>query len=321
MAVTCVLIIIFSCLALVVICKTWQKADKELVPMIFQSKAFKFEAQELESIDIKWQKGNVKIIITEPGSGIIVRELSNRRLSKEDSMKLVISNGSLEVDWNHSFLPAAAIFGSTIKYLEIELPEDAVSNLGQLDCKLASGDVLISQINAANLKASVSRGSIYCDSLKANLALLRADHGQLELKNVEAEEIELQSNSADMFFDQSQVGSIKIKTTSGAVSFAGSMHEAVNIVTVSGDIHLKSSVYPKKAVLESVSGDISLSLPKDRGNFDLEYHSISGTFDSDFSMSNLGKHSGKTGLGTNKCFLSFKTTSGEMGLFELQKIG
>ena len=144
--------------------------------------------------------------------------------------------------------------------------------------------ITISDDQSSNLVVSIPRSLAEggLDSVKIN-----AVSADLELFGINAKELILTTISGNSMVNGSFDG-VTVSTTSGEVSFNGTFADGM-FNTVSGNLFINADSAIRTFDAQSVSGEVSLSIPADTG-FTLEFDSVSGDFFSgDFSVRNSGE--------------------------------
>ena len=143
--------------------------------------------------------------------------------------------------------------------------------------------------------------SLDIEAVSANVSVHLSEANDVEIENV--------SGKTDLNITKS--GSVSVETVSGEVLFNGNCNE-FDGSSVSGDCEVKLFGDAKDIALESVSGDLTVSILKDYG-FTATIDSASGHIYSDYSTTVSG---GKHTYGDGKIRIEAETVSGDIFIRE-----
>lgn len=101
----------------------------------------------------------------------------------------------------------------------------------------------------------------------------------VQVENLTIEEVESSTASGTHTFTNCQVGTMKMETVSGDLNFTGTL-EKLDFNGVSAQLDLALTNAPKSIELESVSGDLNLTLPESCG-FTVDKDTVSGRVSSE----------------------------------------
>lgn len=127
----------------------------------------------------------------------------------------------------------------------------------------------------------------------------------------EADDVEIENVSGKTDLNITKSGSVSVETVSGEVMFTGRCHE-FDCNSVSGDCEVRLIGDAKDIALESISGDLTVSLSKEYG-FTASIDSVSGNIYSDFSTTVSG---GKHTYGDGATRIDAETVSGNIYIRE-----
>lgn len=134
-----------------------------------------------------------------------------------------------------------------------------------------------------NLLITVPRDWV-CDSLE-----LDAASTELTVRDLTIREVEIDTASGTGRFDGCTVSTLDVDTASGDVTFTGSLGELEFDAASAGFVGVLSNV-PDRINVDSMSGDLDITLPEDAG-FTVNMDTMSGDFSSDFpTTSKNGSH-------------------------------
>ena len=125
-----------------------------------------------------------------------------------------------------------------------------------------------------DLTITVPRGWV-CDSLELDTAST-----DLTVRNMIIREMEIDSASGTAKFENCTVSSLDVDTASGDVTFTGSLNE-LDFEAASASFTGVLENVPDQVKMDSMSGDLTLTLPEDAG-FTVSLDAMSSDFSSDF---------------------------------------
>ena len=126
----------------------------------------------------------------------------------------------------------------------------------------------------------------------------------VQVENLTIEEVESSTASGTHTFTNCQVGTMKMETVSGDLNFTGTL-EKLNFNGVSAQADVVVINFPKSIDVETVSGDVNLTLPKECG-FMVDKDTVSGHFSSELETR---KQDGKYVYGAGQCKIDVEGVS------------
>ena len=126
----------------------------------------------------------------------------------------------------------------------------------------------------------------------------------VQVENLTIEELAFSTASGTHTFTNCQVEKLKMETVSGNLDFTGSL-DKLDFNGVSAQANLVLINQPKSIQLESVSGDLNLTLPEDCG-FTLDKDSLSGRGSSELETT---EKDGKIVHGDGSCKIEVEGVS------------
>ncbi len=126
----------------------------------------------------------------------------------------------------------------------------------------------------------------------------------VQVENLTIEEVESSTASGAHTFTDCRVETLVMETVSGNLDFTGSL-DKLDFNGVSAQANLVLSNQPKSIQLESVSGDLNLTLPEDCG-FTLDKDSLSGRVSSELETT---ERDGKIVHGDGSCQIEVEGVS------------
>jgi DUF4097 and DUF4098 domain-containing protein YvlB len=242
--------------------------------------------------DIKvfsWDKAQVKI------SALKSSEASSRSKAEENAKEVTIEiNGDSRTVRIETKYPKHGWWGHDSGNVSVDftlyVPAQAA-----VDVNSVSGDVDIDKIDGSVRAKSVS-GDVTLAKASAG-AEISSVSGDVKVSEVKGG-LDAGSVSGDVVVGRVE-GSIEATSVSGDVKLRNVLGaDTVRAKTVSGDVEFEGLSVPKgRYILESHSGDVTISLPAE-ASFELEAETFSGDIDSDFSIKVSGKVSPRQLRGT-----------------------
>lgn len=252
-------------------------------------------AGELESLYIKWVKGDIEILLTD-GDAIKVTEYSSAFDLKKDNTQVELEGGELRISWDkNSWRKQEERPNTKTRHLQLELPRDSLSSLEDVEIKSVSGMITLPDLSVEDLTVSVVNGSVNASRLQAEDMKLSSVSGNLRLMEIQGEDVEISSVNGEINVQSFRGEDVVLKTVSGKLKAIGT-GESLEVSTVSGPAEVILTEMPDSDVnLHTVSGRMSLKIPES-GGFTVDYNTKFGTFRSDFPLE--GTIGAKTGEGT-----------------------
>ena len=101
-------------------------------------------------------------------------------------------------------------------------------------------------------------------------------------KGLEVASLELETVSGDIEVPEVRAGAVRMETVNGDLELSGYGCE-LDLETVNGDLQLKFTDMPDTMHINTVNGDVNLTLP-DNDGFSLKYQRVNGEVRSDFEL-------------------------------------
>lgn len=103
------------------------------------------------------------------------------------------------------------------------------------------------------------------------------------------DEMNINGISSDITLTSIKGNSLKVNAVSGNLEITDTNFKDMELDGISGEIKAEFLMLPEILDISSVSGNIKLSLPENPG-FNVEYKTVSGSFNSDFTLENKEKN-------------------------------
>ena len=156
-----------------------------------------------------------------------------------------------------------------------------------------------------DLTVTVPRGWV-CDSLELDTAST-----DLTVRDMIIREMEIDSASGTAKFENCTVSSLDVDTASGDVTFSGSLNE-LDFEAASASFTGVLENVPDKVKMDSMSGDLALTLPEDAG-FTVSLDAMNSDFSSDFPTVKKNK---SYVCGDGHCKIDVDAMSGDVSILK-----
>lgn len=288
------------------------KSGGEDLPTVGYEYTWDTDKLTVYGLDIEWINGSVEVGVCD-GDLIYVSEKASRKLDDDERLELVRDDGLLKIKWSGKLF-SLGIFENKRKDLVVQVPRALAENMEEFKCVTTSGDISAAGFTAEEIKISSTSGAVKLGDLRGENCTLSTVSGEIDLKTAElGDSLNASTTSGKMVFSGVRANNIDLNSTSGAEIFDGVCNE-ISCSTVSGAINTEVGSAIERAEMNTVSGGITLKLPKNTG-FDAEYNSISGEFNTDFAVNGAtGARSGRVLCSGGDASLKFNTTSGNINI-------
>ncbi len=135
----------------------------------------------------------------------------------------------------------------------------------------------------------------------------------LNIEYMSIDTVDIEMVSGELLAQDVVIGNVNIESVSGDVVVKGSL-DTLDAELVSGKINVTSDKQLSSLSMETVSGDITVTMPEGDG-FTAEMDSVSGDMDIDFAVTTKGD---KRINGDGSAEYSFETVSGDVKLKKAQ---
>lgn len=316
----------------------YQESDNYLIPALSENRAeATVDAGKVNSIDIDWIGGNIRIVRGESGSNIKIIEESDYGLGESKSLRYNLRESVLTIKHCKPFRGWGSAFGIMLsKNLTVYIPDESSGTLGEINIITISASVDAELdfnddgMSLGKLKIKTVSGNINAGGrLPLTYLDVRSVSGNITARNfnvlnycdiytvsgiIKLEDftsgnvISLETVSGDIKTMDTAVSKAAIKTTSGKIYYSGEAGQ-INCKTVSGDVDIIIP-HADNISVGSTSGEINLSLYDSTG-FSLDFESISGHCESRYPATFGGN---KFYVGDGSCIINVKTASGDLNI-------
>ena len=280
-------------------------------PALVQTYTYEETPRSLREIKVDWLDGPVTLGFHHRDT-IRVTEEAGRALQEDEKLELELSGGELTIHWN-SDLVHTNVFVDAPKSLEILLPMAFYEKLELVRIYTASGDVLLEDLEVAEVDAETVSGMLTLKNIRAESVRIGSTSGDIHCETISGtEKIRVHTVSGALQLAALSGGELQVDSTSGEVVLDGTA-DAFECATVSGNVLCTLHRWPETLKAQSVSADLQLSLPESAEGFIAEFDTVSGAFDSTFTVRKRGK---LYEYGEGKALVELSTTSGNAALYK-----
>ena len=209
------------------------------------------DAAAVRSIRLSWLTGSVTLRASGDGKIHFSEDYSGE---EQYRLRYRVQDGTLSIEPCQSGVSLVPE-----KRLTLELPE---ASLEALSLELASAKLDARDVNADTLSISGVSGS-------------------MELENIHAGTLDIETVSGSLRCTQLETQALRLSSVSGSVDIAGSFLRA-DAEATSGSVRLASSQLPEALNVSTVSGSVTLLLPRDAA-FGYHFSTVSGSVSNDLA--------------------------------------
>lgn len=222
--------------------------------------AMEIPAAGITEIDIDWVGGSVNIT---PYSGdtIAVSETSTKPLTDGQKLRYTVKGNKLSI----SYCEDTAYVWDWLDLERLSMPAKA------LTVQLPDGVLPDVEVNAVSAEVSVS--GIAIDELD-----IESVSGDIQVTDVTGRKLNVQTTSGRSTVRGADVTKLNLESTSGRIEVAESAATDVELEVVSAKAEIGLVTVPTKFEAETVSGNVTLTLPKDATDFTVQMETVSGDF-------------------------------------------
>lgn len=212
---------------------------------------------------------NAPITITESRDSLIIRQSKNSFFSfgsipssGRTFIRIYIPN-----DHNIRLLTCSTV-SSNVRILA---PEN--NTFRTLDINSVSGSIFLRNIDATLVDLQTTSGAIHAQDLKADACEINSVSGNINL-DAFCSQLTVGNTSGAINIDRFTSDSVVLNTTSGSIQAKGRANDSIEIESISGDIELTIAERPKTVSLDfqTISGKCNVDVPKDTMTGDSEIH-------------------------------------------------
>ena len=200
---------------------------------------------------------------------------------------------AVEVDWVSGKIEISVYDGETTEFSEYEISDEdyklryKVEN-GRLTVHSEKSGFSFGIISRPKKELTIKIPRAYAENLKT--LKINSTSAEINLNGLTVlESTETDTVSGRVTAENLNTASLECDTVSGDVKASGAI-EAFDLSSTSGAAEITTTVPLKKLETDTVSGDVTLTLPESSG-FTLEFDTVSGDLNCELPMTNKnGKH-------------------------------
>lgn len=274
---------------------------------------YECEAESLDALNIDWASGDIEVKVVEDRKAVRVTEYIPSGFNEDKKMLVSEEGGNLHIRWSKK-TPALQIFNFDLnlgKRLVVEIPKTLVKELDEINCDSILSDLRMADIETNFIKVNTTSGNIKLDNLTAKELQIDTTSGRVELNQAEIGKIKMNATSGKMTCEAVRAETLEVDSISGNIEFAGSITEQAQVSGTSMKVHLDLQEIIKTINVDTISGDITLKLPKN-SELSIDFDSISGDLESEFGEITLHGDAEKVKNENPTTEIEISSTSGDV---------
>lgn len=249
------------------------------------------EVTELQAIDVDWISGKVTIEVVDDITQAVIEESSRYAILDDEALRYSLSEeGILTIKFRASSDKKVNL--TKEKDLTIKLPR-AKFVKGNIVVNSVSSDVYLNRVESGKINVTNVSGDVTIINSRTSMAEVTSVSGNIKLKN-------------------SALYDLRVDSTSANVEGVDLTVDKLDFNSVSGVFNVSVLTAPISISAESVSGDMAISIPADKG-FTANFESVSGSLVSQFEVS---KEDGKYIYLDGEYNYNFETVSANISLIK-----
>lgn len=277
----------------------------------------------IDAIDVDWPAGAVKIAYHEKETVELCETVTGSVEPAEDEiMHYWLDGTTLRVKFAASgrtllimpqkeltiLLPRSLMLDRLsvdVASAEADIRTDARKTIVQA----ASGEVTLALSDGESVDVSTASGAVSAKLAQMADVSIDTASGKITLDASQVTgAVELDSASGDMTLTVGTAKRLTAETSSGEIELAAGEISEVSFDSASGDIRAVFTAMPRDCEIDTASGGIRLTLPKD-ASFVAEVDTASGDFDCEFAVVRKGN---RYTCGTGEARLELESASGNI---------
>lgn len=252
---------------------------------------------QVRELSINWVAGEVTLRAGDVEQ-IEFYESAGRPLTDAQTLRFWMREGKLSITFCESTQNAwkwldIDKLNMPAKALSITVPQSMVSSLKELEINSVSADVEVLGVGGDEVK-------------------LETVSGDADIQNAACTELKVSTVSGKATCSNVTASDFDGEAVSGNFKASGAFSE-IDVDTVSGSIEVRTSVSPREVEGGSVSGNISLYLPKDSG-FTAKIDTVSGEIECSLPCT-VGKN--RVICGNGSAAFDFESVSGSVRILAI----
>ncbi len=219
---------------------------------------YSVKVSELKELTIDWISGSVMVELTD-ADVIRIQEKASQPINESDALRYGVSGDKLRIQAckkNHvGKLP--------VKELVVSLPRSLAAELKELEIDTVSASVAAGDLRLDEMEINTVSGKVALDAIHAQEASADTVSGSVSLVGCTFETLRVDTVSGSAKLVGTTVRKVKSSTVSGSVEFSVDDCREIRVNTMSGPITLNFAKTPKDLQVDTTSGEVRLTLPKD----------------------------------------------------------
>lgn len=249
----------------------------------------------ITEIEIEWVGGSVSVSNAPyDGDTIAISETSEQALTDAQKLRYTVKGNKLTISYCEKTVHA----WDWLDIDRLSMPKKS------LTVQMPAGTLPELEINGVSADIEV-RGVAF-DELD-----VESVSGDISVSDVTGRKLSVQTTSGKGVVSGADVTKLNLESTSGDMKATGSRASEVDVETISASASIALTIAPAQFEAETVSGRITLALPKDATDFAVELESVSGDFDCGFAGV---QQSGRYVVGSGAYRYEFTSVSGDFAI-------
>ncbi len=261
---------------------------------------------KVERIEIEWSSGKLELA-QHDGNAIRIEERCGAELSEEQKVHWRVDGTTLRIWFSKPNTFDLINLNSGKKELTVTLPESLRLNAAEIS--VASAKVC-GTVNADKLTVDSSSGSIELTTDAAELEVDTASGDARIRHSGELKKADFDTASGAVDAVLGDVGELGAGSASGRMAISARSLDTAELSSASGNIRLACESTPANVEIDTASGSVELTLPKN-ADFRMEVDTASGKFRSEIP---LAMQDDEYLAGSGRGEIEISTASGDITL-------
>lgn len=214
---------------------------------------------------------------------------------RKGSLNLIHTGNSSRVGINFFYFGSFNLDADIRTYVKLYIPEDTdMGNLrvyndsgdfsmdslafGDAELDVSYGDVKLKNMNFQDLEVNMESGDFKAEDMAARDLLLKNEYGDITMDKSKVQKAEIKLDSGDMEADDLTSVSLAAESEYGSITLDKFSTETAEITMESGDLHL-DAVELTDLACKNDYGDVRIRLPKDLSEYSVNARSEYGSID------------------------------------------
>ena len=261
---------------------------------------------KVTGIDIDWASGSVTVKPHDADTIEIRETVSPDDISDDERVQSWVDGTTLRIAYEKTKSVSLFSINNVKKDLEVLVPASASYSF--LDVDAASAAVSIEGMDTEGLAVNAASGEVVIKDTRAGKAELGSASGSMTMKGCTAGTLEIDTASGTLNID-CDAGELDFSAASGKIFYeTDAPVDRIRTSSTSGAQKLSFFAAPKKAEIQSASGNVEILLPKDAG-FSAKIDTASGKVSYDLPMA---KEKNRYIAGDGSAEFDIDTASGDV---------